>query len=44
VALDVAGNQVPRDDAARPAVDDDQIEHFAPREHPDRAIVHLPEE
>ena len=32
IPLHLAGDQVARDDAARPAVDDDQIEHLAPRE------------
>ena len=33
VALDLAGHQVADDDAARLAVDDDQVEHLAAREH-----------
>ena len=32
VALELAGHQVADDDAARLAVDDDEIEHLAPRE------------
>ena len=38
VALDLAGRQVADDDAARLAVDEDEIEHLAPREEPDRAL------
>ena len=36
-ALDLAGDQVARDDAARLAVDHDQVEHLVAREH-----LHVP--
>ena len=36
VALELAGHEVAHDDAARLAVDDDEVEHLAPREQPDR--------
>ena len=41
VALDGACHQVAADDAARPPVDDDQVEHLAAGEHPHRLLVHL---
>lgn len=37
VRVDLPGDQVPRDDAARPPVDDDQVEHLGPRMH-----LHVP--
>ena len=37
VRFDLAGDQVARDDAARLAVDDDQVEHLGAREHLHRA-------
>ena len=42
VALDFAGREVAADDAARLAVDDDDVEHFAAREQLDRLRVDLP--
>ena len=42
VALDLPGDQVADDDAARAAVDDDEVEHLAAREDPHRARLHLP--
>ena len=42
VALDLAGDQVAGDDAARLAVDDDEVQHLAAGEEPDAALVHLP--
>src|SRR5262249_19942172 len=41
VGFDLAGDQVPGDNAAGPPIDDDQIEHFAPRVHADLALVNL---
>ncbi len=41
VRLDFAGDEVPRHDAARPAVDDDDVEHFRPRVHADVAHADL---
>ena len=43
VPFQLAGDQVSRDDAARLAVDHDQIEHLAPREQRDVAGIDLPE-
>ena len=42
VLLDRAGHQVPDGDAARPAVDDDDVEHLAAGKQPDALLVHLP--
>ena len=42
VGLDLAGHQVADDDAAGPAVDDDQLEHLVPRVAADRAGGDLP--
>ena len=39
--LELAGDQVAHDDAARLAVDDDQVEHLAAREQRHRAGVDL---
>jgi hypothetical protein len=38
---ELAGNEIARDDAARLAVDDDEVEHFGARVHGDLACVHL---
>ena len=43
VALELAGDQVARDDAARLSVDDDEVQHLAPREQRDVAGIHLPQ-
>ena len=42
VAAGLAGDQVAGDDAARPAVDDDQLEHLVPVVHRHRAGLDLP--
>ncbi len=42
VRFDLAGHQVARDDAARVAVDHDQVEHLRAREHLHRAGADLP--
>src|SRR5207248_9412929 len=42
VALDRAGREVADDDAARAAVDEDEVEHLAPREQGDALRVDLP--
>ena len=42
VGLDLAGDQIASDDPARPAVDDDEVEHLGAREHGDAARAHLP--
>ena len=41
VRLDRAGHQVARDDAARAAVHDDEVEHLGAREHRDAALRDL---
>ena len=41
VLLDLAGHQVADDDAARLAVDEDEVEHLAAGEHLHRLLVHL---
>ena len=42
VALERSGVQVPADDAARPPVHDDEIEHLAVGQRTDAAAGHLP--
>ena len=42
--LDLAGDQVAGDDPAGPAVDHDEVEHLAPREHLHGAVADLPAE
>ena len=42
VAFQLARHEIPHDDPARLAVDEDQVEHLAVRKHPDRAELHLP--
>ena len=42
VALERSGVQVPADDAARPPVHDDEVEHLAVGERPDGAAIDLP--
>ena len=42
VAFDLAGDEVADDDAARLAVDQHQVEHFAPGKQLDLPLVHLP--
>lgn len=44
VRVDPAGDQVPGDDPAGPAVDDDQVEHLGARVHLDVAGGDLPAE
>ena len=41
VRLDRAGDQVARHDAARPAVDDDEVEHLGARKHRHAALRDL---
>ena len=40
--LHLAGDEIARDDAARDAIHDDEVEHFGTREHGDGARVDLP--